>query len=188
MAYETCPPTTKGNVAMLFGTTDSFAIEIGELTTFPGVAGPYVQFRFWLNSIPIGDWSDRIPLGASIENARTVRDTQPLRQSSPAFDGPPVDVFREVYDAFFSWDYTKDPVVSPNLRDRFHLDEIGMAAVRDRYGLVLVAASDGRERVLAKDLIQECFIAAVAVPSDFIESVLSDYIEWGQRQLAVPRE
>ncbi|MBL8817441.1 MAG: hypothetical protein JNL58_15545 [Planctomyces sp.] len=172
---------------MIFGKTDSFAIEVGELESYLNFSGIYVQFRFWIGKVPVGDWNDRISLQASIENACTILETEAMRQLSPFAQNHASDVFQAVYDAFYSYDYTKAPVVIPNLRDQFHLDEIGMGAIQDKYGLILVATSNSLERVIAKDLRQELLIADVSVPVGFVESVLREFIEWGRTLLRAAR-
>jgi len=168
---------------MIFGEGHPFAIEIGDQETYPGSPGIYVQFRFWINGTPIGDWDDRIPLVASVEYASEICDTESRRQYATFAPSTPDEVFQATYDAFFSYDYTKEPIVDPNLRDTFHLDGIGMGAVQDKYGLVLVNSSDGRERLIAKDLKQDCFIADVAVPLGSVETVLKEFVEWGRKAL-----
>ena len=99
---------------------------------------------------------------------------------SPFPDELPDVVFRDAYDAFFSYDYTTDGGLVPYLRDRHHLDDIGMGAVHDKYGLILVVTSSGKERVIAKDLQKEVIVADISVPLGFVESVLSQYVEWGK--------
>lgn len=171
---------------MIFGKTDRFAIEIGQLDSYPEASGLFVQFRYWVGNVPIGDWDERIPLGASVEAACTIRNTQEARQRSSFALNLPDDVFRAVYDAFFAYDYSKHPVEVPNLRDRFHLDDIGLGAIQDRYGLVVIVSSEGLERVIARDLRLELFIADVSMPIGFVESVLSEYVEWGRTELLRP--
>lgn len=168
---------------MIFGSKDTFAIEISECEWRPGSPGSYVQFRFWVGDIPIGDWNDRISLIASASNAGALYGTEFDRRCTPLPEGPPSDVFRDAYDAFFSYDYATDPVVVPNLRDRYHLDEIGMGAVQDKYGLILVAMTKGLERVIVRDLRRDLFIADVSAPLGFAESVLDDHVKWGRSQV-----
>ncbi|QVL33841.1 hypothetical protein KIH39_08020 [Telmatocola sphagniphila] len=172
---------------MILGKTDRFAIEIGQLELYPEASGLFVQFRFWVANFPVGDWDDRIPLGASIDTACLIRNTEWARQLSPFAPSLPDDMFRAVYDAFFAYDYSKDPVEAPNLRDRFHLDDIGLGAIQDKYGLILVVSLEGLERVIVKDLRQEQFIADVSMPLGFVESVLNEYIEWGRTKLLAAR-
>ncbi len=168
---------------MIFGSTDVFAIEIGAIESYPDMCSPYVQFRFWIKKVPIGDWEDRISLIASTENARIFCATEEFRHASRFGQNTPSEIFQRAYDDFFSWDYTKNQMIIPNLRDRFHLDGIGMGVIQDKYGLVLVESTDGGERIIAKDLIQEQFIGDVLVSLGLVESVLRDYIEWGKTQL-----
>lgn len=169
---------------MIFGKASRFAIEIGDQEKYPDYPGVYVQFRFWISGIPIGDWDDRIAVSASVGYASTVCDTQPWRQRRRFASSVSGEVFRAVYDDYFSCDYMKQPVVAPDLRDTFHLDGVGMGAVQDKYGLVLVTSSEGLERLIAKDLRQDRFVADIVVPLGFVESVLCEYIAWGKALLA----
>ena len=174
---------------MIFGTSDTFAIEIGAVESFPKAAGLFVQFRFWACNVPMGDWNDRIPLISSIENARTICATGYVQRAQPFGQSLDTEVFQKVYDGFFSYDYLSNPIENPNRRDCFHLDGIGMGAIEDKYGLVVVASSTTMERVIAKDLKQERMIVDVSLPIGFVETALNEYICWGTTQLlevAVP--
>lgn len=168
---------------MIFGSPDKFAVEIGAVERFPGFTGLYVQFRFWIDGVPIGDWEERIFLVASISYMQIFCETAELRQGQ-LFEGvPATEVFQTVYAAFYAYDYSKSPVLVPNLRDRFHLDAIGMGATQDKFGLVIVASSEDAERIIAKDLREDQIIADVVVPFGFAESAGNAYIEWGRIQL-----
>jgi hypothetical protein len=168
---------------VIIGTPAIFAIETGAVDRSAYDGGIYIQFRFWIDCQPIGDWDDRIPLAASIENANTVIRNQPYRRERLFGDASPDEILRSVYDRFFEYDYTKDPIVVPNLRDRFHLDDIGMGAMYDKFGVVLVGFSRDVERILAKDLRHCKVLSDVRAPFGIIESVLSLYIEWGRSYL-----
>lgn len=165
---------------MIFGNKGLFAVEVGECEWHSGSSGPYVQFRYWVGDTPVGDWSDRISFVASAGYASVIIGAEFDRRRSPFPDELPDVVFRDAYDAFFSYDYTTDGGLVPYLRDRHHLDDIGMGAVHDKYGLILVVTSSGKERVIAKDLRKEVIVADISVPLGFVESVLSEYVEWGK--------
>ena len=47
---------------MIFVESDPFGVEIGDVERYAGFSGLYVQFRFWIGGVPLGDWNDRIPL------------------------------------------------------------------------------------------------------------------------------
>ncbi len=96
---------------MLFGRPEYFAIEIGELITYPDFPGTYIQIRFWIGNVAIGDWNDRISLVASIGGAFKVCEAEQERRRTPLpLQCPTSELFRAVYEAYFSWDYTNDPV------------------------------------------------------------------------------
>ncbi len=167
---------------MFFGDPNHFAIEIGETVSYPGFSGLYVQFRFWFGKAPIGDWGDRIPMSGSIGWASQFRDIKPERRRNPFPLAPSANLFREVYDQYFSCDYTQDPVSWRNLSAIYHLDAIGMGAVEDKFGLILVATVDGTERVLAKNLKNDQFVGDEILPLGTVESILTQYIAWGKSQ------
>jgi hypothetical protein len=168
---------------VIFGVPATFAIETGAVERRPRDGGPYVQFRFWIDGQPYGDWEDRIPFKASVENAYTLCKNE-LHRREMLFDAVSTgDVFRKVYDGFFEYDYTKDPILSPNLRDRFHLDDIAMGATQDKYGIVLVAHGVASERLIVKDMRRHSFLADLRLPAGHVESVLNSYVEWGRSQV-----
>lgn len=169
---------------MLFGQKDRFGIEIGEVELLQGAL--YCQFRFWICGTPIGDWEDRIPLQASIEHMR-VFCSHSANRGGVYFGGRPADhVFEEVYHAFYTADYTKCPVEVPNLRDRFHLDEIGMSAVLDKYGLVLVASSPAETRLIVENLVMNAILCDCPLRFGEVEEVGLAYLAWGKEALAAP--
>ncbi len=165
---------------MIFGNKGLFAVEVGECKWYPGAPGPYVQFRYWVGNTPVGDWEDRISFVASAGYVGVIQRTELDRRRSPFDDDLPAVVFNDAYEAFFTADHASAPGVAPYLRDRHHLDDIGMGAVLDKYALILVVTTDGKERVIVKDLRSDLFVADVSVPLGFVESVLSEYVEWGQ--------
>lgn len=173
---------------MIFGDPATFAVEAGAFEDPSLWGGLYLQFRFWIDGQPIGDWEDRIQLTASIGYAGSLCETECCRREWLFHDTSPEDIFQAVYDGFFEYDYTNDPILNPNLRDRFHVDDIGMGAVEDKYGLVLVGSSTDAERLIVKDLRKGIFLADVSLPFGFVESVLNVYIEWGRSQLRAEGE
>lgn len=174
---------------MMFGTSNQFAIEVGELVRYPEYPGLYVQFRFWVADIPIGDWDDRIPLVTSVRYAHESFEMSESRLRSPIAERLAEEVFNNVYEAYYRSEYdpTSEVWTSPDYRQRFHLDEIGMGAIQDKYGLIIVASSDGTERVIAKDLKHEQIIADLSLPRGLFESVMREYAEWGRRLQSTSR-
>lgn len=170
---------------MIFGNKDCFAIEVGNFEMYPESSGIYAQFRFWVGAVPIGDWNDRIPFFASIEYARRACEMEQRRLGSPIVEQLPDAVFETIYDNYYRLDYDSESEIwaTPDYREVFHLDGIGMGAVQDKYGLILFAASHSLERVIAKDLRKELYLADVSMPLGFAESAMCEYVEWGHMQI-----
>lgn len=165
---------------MLFGTKEQFGIEIGDVQSLQG--GVYCQFRFWISGKAIGDWEDRIPLFASVVNMR--RFCEHLKERiDPRFAGDANVVFRDVYEAFYSADYTAcDPDVA-NLRDRFHLEDVGMGAIVDKYGIVVVSPSAKESRIIVKDWTRNGSIWECSLPFGDVERIGWEYVDWANQVL-----
>lgn len=175
--------TGTGNAGMIIGTSDTFAIEIGEEEPHPEFRDVYVRFRYWVDRVPVGDWNELISLSASIQGAAGTCAKEGERRRLAYAPCPSSNLFREVYDAVFSLHCFVGRSGGVDLRALYHLDAIGMGALRNKYGLVLVASSDGMERIVVKDLNQEQFIADVFLPLGTVESTLTQYIAWGRSRL-----
>ena len=95
----------------------------------------------------------------------------------PRFAVDANSVFREVYEAFVAADYTVcDPDVA-NLRDRFHLDDIGMGAIVDKYGIVVVSPSAKESRIIVKDWSRNGVISEYSLPFGDVERIGWEYID-----------
>lgn len=168
---------------MIFGIKDEFAIEIGDIDEPSFGVGIYVQFQFWIGGRPIGDWDDIIAIEPSIDHAAEICANEQYRRERLFTDSAPSYIFDIVYDGFFNFDYSSDRIVTPNMRDRYHLDCIGLEAIYDKYGVVVVGSSVDTERVIAKDLRNDTFIVDVKLCFGVVESALKAYVDWGRKQV-----
>jgi hypothetical protein len=168
---------------MDFGDRKSFAIEIGEIERSPGKCDVSAQFRFWIGGTPIGDWDDRISLKASIVYMKVFCRYSDYRIVPSCATMSAEEVFEKLYQGFFGHDYTVSAPVVPNLRDRHHMDDIGMGAVVDKYGIVVVRPSASGQRVIVKDLARSAIIIDITLPDGVIEAAGADYIAWGEHEI-----
>ena len=90
------------------------------------------------------------------------------------------EVFAAVYERFFKLDYRKVPYEDPNLRDRFHMDAIGMSAIQDKYGIILVGHSEQHARLIMKDWTAGGRLSECHIPSGMVEEVGAQYIDWSR--------
>lgn len=167
---------------MIFGSR-YFGIEVGELTTEAGSGTTLVQFRFLVKDREIGDWEDRIRLRDSLHYSRVFLDCKGQRMRTDLANANSDDVFKNLYDAFFDYDYSSAPLQKPNLRDKFHLDDVGLGAISDRYGLVIVDISDKESRIIVKKFSGSEFVADQKIPSDEVNKVFQDYLNWGESKV-----
>ena len=173
-------------MALIFGIKDTFAIEVGDIADVPTEYGIFIQFRFWIGGIPIGDWDDIIPIDPSIQYAEELCTTEVYRRERLFHAASAANVFNKVYYGYFKYDYTINPIIVPDLKDRFHLDDIGLVSIYDKYGIVLVGCTNETERIIVKDLRSDIFLVDIQLPFGFVESALKDYVAWG-RSLERPK-
>jgi len=170
---------------MIFGVANRFAIELGEIESWDGV--PYCQFQFWVCGLAVGDWEDRIPLRASIENMRIFCEYSTSRFDPRFHRAKAEEIVEAVYDGFFNADYTTSPVSSPNLRDRFHLDEVAMSSVIDKHGIILINTSQSDARMIVKNLKNNAIERDCDLHVGEAEQIGKLYIGWGEKILGVYR-
>lgn len=167
---------------MIFGSS-SFGIEVGELTTEIGSDNTLVQFRFIVGDHEIGDWEDRIRLRDSLHYSKIFLECKAHRMRGDLANADSIAVFESIYDAFFDYDYGSAPPQSPNLRDRFHLDDIGLGAISDRFGLVIVDISENDSRIIVKKFADSEIVADQQIPSLEVDKAFQEYLTWGEPQV-----
>lgn len=162
---------------MMFGEVRSFAIESSDILKDVG-PGPFVHLRFWVGGVAVGDWRAFVPLSASVEHANVfIENARYRRERVFARQTTAEEILLQVYDAFFNSDY-RQGAFFPNLRDRFHLDEIGLASLQDQYGIVIVTTSGDLDRVIVRDVVQGAVVADVAITTGNAEAALVTFSAW----------
>jgi hypothetical protein len=106
-------------------------------------------------------------------------DHRAHRVAEPVEDESAEAVFQAIYHAFYDQDPFTDQAV-PDLRDRHHMDDIGMGAIQDKFGVVVVEETSGQQRVIVKDLRAEMIAADVRLPNATVEEVGRQYICWAK--------
>ncbi len=161
----------------MFGNPASLAIEVGKTTTADD-GTQYVQARLIIADQPFGNWEELISLRGCAANMKEFLKYSKLRRNPSAKDVAPEKLFASTFDAFFDYDYSSQPVLRPNLRDIYHLNEIGLGALRDQYGIVVVEVSQNLSRVVAKDLQRDQIILDHLVETSEITSAGTQFIHW----------
>ena len=86
------------------------------------------------------------------------------------------------YTRFYRYDYSTQPIIIPNLRDRYHLSEVGGVSVSDFYAIVVAEVEPNRSRVVVKDIRADHIILDQVVDSDEIETMGQDFVEWARHK------
>jgi hypothetical protein len=162
---------------MLFGNSDLFAIEVSN----PGLIETrwHVSLNFWIDNEPIGDMREKISLVSSIANLRDFLQFKSDR-FSPEFQGVSSEqIFYDLYTRYYEANSQPD-VASQNLRRRFHIDDIGMSSIVDKYGIILVALSDKTARLIWKKWSDENSTYDFSLPFGEVERVGKIYEVWSE--------
>jgi len=168
---------------MTFGSVGTFAIEAGELVQFKSIQGYYIQFRFWVDNSPFGDWDDRIPLVPSIKYTQEFCENSKKRFNDACLNLSSSDLVHQLRDAFYSYDYKSGSSYVSDLRCIHHLDDVGMGAVVDRYGIVVVSFSCEIDRIVVKNLENNIIEKDISLAHGVIDSACTEYISWGRSKL-----
>lgn len=165
---------------MIFGNPETIAIEVGELDSFLEEGQCYIQFRFVLFGLTVGDWDDRIPLLAATGSMETFLSCRNFRQDESLAEIGSESFFAKTFTAFYDYDYQTQPILRPNLRDRYHLSEVGGDSICDKYGIAVANVTAGSSRVVVKDLRHNIVILDKCVNSREIEEMGKRFLEWGE--------
>ena len=164
---------------MIFGSRETIAIEVGK--TFIAPDGTrYIQFRFIIANQAFGDWNEPVLLSACVADLKAFLENRDFRKNEDARGLSANDVFALAFDRFYNYDYSSQPILRPNLRDRYHLNEIGQGAIRDRYGIVVVEIAPDSSRIIAKDLRTNEVVADHLMKSSDFVAIGNQFIDWAE--------
>ena len=137
---------------MLFGERERFGIEVGEVEFADDK--PVSQFRIWMTKEPLGDWDDRIFLKGSLAYANLFIKLRRFREQINCSEADSRTVFDDFYEYYYSDEYEGTAFAHGyDMRDLFHLDDIFMSSLRDRFGIILIPDCSGEMRLICKKFL-----------------------------------
>ena len=167
---------------MIFGNPDTIAIELGEIDSSLDPGRNYIPIRFVLFGQRIGDWEYRIPLLVATGSMRTFLSCRAFRKDESLKDVDSESFFAKTYTAFYEYDYKRQPVLRPNLRDRYHLSEVAGTSICDKYGIVVADVAPGTSRIVVKEMRSSSIILDKYVESKAIEDMGRSFLDWGENE------
>lgn len=175
---ETTTHRNEWSPYVVFGDQSSFAIEVKLATECELRLAKYIFFRFWIGSIPVGDWGELIRGDFSARTAEDYINTSPARHERH-FEGVCAKrVLEQVYDNWNSeYSHGLTPVL-PSRRDRYHIENIGLDATLDACAVILVSENVTFDRIIAKNLREQRIVIDVLIPIGAAEQVFQAYVEW----------
>ena len=156
----------------MFGEQNRFGIEVGNVQIID--SKPMVQCRFWMAGERLGDWDDRIFLRGSLEYATLFVRLRHLREQSGYVEGDANEVFEQLYEYYYS-DNREIKNEIHDVRDIFHLEDIGMSSLLDKYGIVLAPDDFGGMRLISKRFCDNLILEQRLAKGE-VERVLDEYI------------
>jgi hypothetical protein len=168
---------------MIFGTPEKIAIEIGDPDSCLVPGHDYVQLRFVVCGHVIGDWDYKVSLPTAVSSARTFLTCRGDRLDESLAEVSSETFFAQTHTAFYEYDYRTQPVLRPNLRDRYHLSEIGGDALCDYFGITVADIDSRTSRVVVKDFRNDSFILDERLEPSDIEHACRQFVEWADERM-----
>ncbi len=139
-----------------------------------------VQFRFIFFGQYIGEWDDRFPLTQTFVRMKEFLDISAFRRDDSLRNVDSKTFFDKTFTAFYETDYTIRPWLEPdpNLRDRYHLSEVGGDSICDLYGIVVAGISAETSRIVVKDFRREEIWIDREFKTGEIEKMGRPFVEW----------
>ena len=140
----------------------------------------HVQFRFIFFGQYIGEWDDRFPLTQSFVRMKEFLDISAFQRDDSLRGVDSKTFFDKTFTAFYETDYTIRPWLEPdpNLRDRYHLSEVGGDSICDLYGIVVAGISAETSRIVVKDFRREEIWIDREFKTGEIEKMGRPFVEW----------
>lgn len=173
---------------MIFGDKNEFAIEC-EICEIHSEKWVFANFRLWANNQPIGDYEDSMDLLGGSHWLKTFLNCSDGRFESTLDDKTAEEVFSLLFDSVMLT-YPKGgilneqpfPIISPpklysNIRNRFHLDSIGMSSFMDKWNVILVETSNKSQRFIWRNLDDLKIFEANFPPGKF-EEISNMFLRW----------
>lgn len=166
---------------MTFGNLNTIAIQIGEIDADLDPKHVYIRFRFVLFGRHLGDWDNYISLITPLTRMKNFLSCREFRRDDSFRNLDSKTFFERTFTDFYEYDYTNQPPVVPDYRQRYHLSGVGGDSIFDLYGIVVVDVSPEKSRVVVQDLRTEQIILDEEINSKEIETMGRDFVEWAQR-------
>lgn len=173
---------------MMFGSPEKLAIEIGEPDARLVPGRDYVKVRFVLCGHVIGDWDYKVSLVTVADSVRTFLSCCSDRLDESLAGVSSETFFAQTHTAFYEYDYRTQPVLRPNLRDRYHLSEIGKDALGDHFGIMVADIDSRTSRVVVKDFRSGSFILDERLEPRDIEHACRQFLEWADERKTDQKE
>ncbi len=166
---------------MIFGNPDTIAIEVGDVVSFGD--RDWVPFRFLIANQPFGNFSDRISLFGCAVRMKSFLMNREYRRNDALEDCDTEQVFAETFTAFYEYDYRTQPIIRPNLRSRYHLNEVALDSTRDSFGIVVVDVNSTESRIVVRDLRTNRFVLDIRIKTQDIENMGTSFIAWAEQKV-----
>lgn len=176
---------------MIFGDKKTFAIECENVS--PPDMESYIHFRVWARGHFIGDYEETVLLKASLSWLLEFMKYSQSRREPSLDTKSKEEVFQLIFDSvvltvpqgLILSDVVKDSAICPdptppsyaNVRERFHLDQIGMSSFSDKWNIILIENEDRSQRLMWRNLKDMQVHEALLPPSCF-ENAVSGFIQW----------
>lgn len=140
--------------------------------------GIQVQFRFILFGQVVGAWDDPFPLSQAFHGMKEFLANSDYRRDDSLRDVDSRTFFDKTFTAFYEMDYSIRPWLDPNLRDRYHLSEVGGDSICDLYGITVADIAPETSRIVVMDFRRDEILIDREFHTDEIGNMGQTFVEW----------
>ena len=177
---------------MIFGKIEILAIEVEFVETKNSVS--YGHFRFWVGGQEVGNFQEVISFNASKKSLSRFLKMDDQRFDKDLDNSSKEEIFKALFDSIVATipegatvtEYLKERggdsrdfsyLEKMGFQERFHLDEVGQEAFRDKVNLLLLKRSDSFERLIWRDLKTMVVMEKVLPPGFFVQTA-NEFLSW----------
>jgi hypothetical protein len=169
---------------MIFGDRNAIAIEIGDIIDYEH-NGIWLPFKFVVDNIEFGDFEGDfgiIPLSGCAGYLHSFLENREYRVCPSVATLEVNSVFKQLFTEFYESEYGGAEQPGPNLRDRYHLSEVGMEAVIDKCAILMVDVDEVSSRIIVKDYRADRFVVDKWTKTSEFEEMANGFLAWARSQ------
>ena len=152
----------------------------------------FANFCFWINGSQVGDFDDVVILYSTVTYLEAFLDRYESRSIDSLCDRPKEEIFREIYDSYVFTvapgevmhekrpkpddDNQRNYGRSSQLRNSFHLDDVGESSFRDSISIILFNDKVRNSQRMIWRTLEDMSLHEAELPEDYFDKVAKEFL------------